>query len=96
MRRRVIELEAKTEEFRLAKLEERLRNYPEATRWEWQGDQLAVARALAGNTRAIVQLGNTDTLVRTILAQSFNASVGEPQPLNDPIPDDGIQAEPAE
>jgi regulator of protease activity HflC (stomatin/prohibitin superfamily) len=96
MRRRVIELEAKTEEFRLAKLEERLRNYPEATRWEWQGDQLAVARALAGNTRAIVQLGNTDALVRTILAQNFNATALDPSTLSDLISDDGIQTEPAE
>jgi regulator of protease activity HflC (stomatin/prohibitin superfamily) len=96
MRQRIVELEAKIEEFRLAKLEERLRNYPVAARWEWQGDQLAVVRALAGNTRAVVQLGNTDALVRTILARDFNGSVVDPHTLNDLIPDDGIQAEPAE
>lgn len=94
MRQRVIELEAKIEEFRLAKLEERLRSYPLAARWEWQGDQLAVARALAGNTRAVVQLGNTDALLRTILAGDFIASEIEPHTLNDLGSDDGIQPEP--
>ena len=93
MRQRVIELEAKIEEFRLAKLEERLHNNPLAARWEWQGDQLAVARALASNTRAIVQLGNTDTLVRTILARDFNGSAVDPQTFTGLIHEDEIQLE---
>jgi regulator of protease activity HflC (stomatin/prohibitin superfamily) len=93
MRQRVIELEAKIEEFRLAKLEERLHDNPLAARWEWQGDQLAVVRALAGNTRAVVQLGNTDALVRTILARDFNGSALDPQTLTDLINEDEIQIE---
>jgi hypothetical protein len=96
MRQRVIELEAKIEEFRLAQLEERLHNYPLAASWEWQGDQLAVARALAGNTRAVVQLGNTDALVRTILARDFNSSAVDPHTLSDLITDNGLQTEPGE
>jgi regulator of protease activity HflC (stomatin/prohibitin superfamily) len=93
MRQRVTELEAKIEEFRLARLEERLHNNPLAARWEWQGDQLAVARALAGNTRAVVQLGNTDALVRTILARDFNGSAIDPQTLTDLIHEDQVQLE---
>jgi hypothetical protein len=67
-----------------------------AASWEWQGDQLAVARALAGNTRAIVQLGNTDALVRTILARDFNGAALDPHTLSDLITDNGIQTEPKE
>ena len=53
-----------------------------------------MARALAGNTRAVVQLGNTDSLLRTILAGDFIASEIEPHTLNDLGSDDGIQPEP--
>ncbi|MCB0166270.1 MAG: hypothetical protein KDI79_18715 [Anaerolineae bacterium] len=73
-RRRVYELEAEAEELRLAKLEERLQKFPQAVKWEWQSEQLNVAQALAGNSRAVVQLGNTDALVRTILLRDFGAS----------------------
>ncbi|TMD62871.1 MAG: SPFH domain-containing protein [Chloroflexi bacterium] len=57
-RRLVVELEAEAEELRLAKLQDRLHRYPQAAEWEWQGEQLQVARGLASNTRAVVQLGN--------------------------------------
>lgn len=70
-RRRVEELEAATEEMRLAKLEKRLRDFPLAVRWEWQGEQLNVARSLAANPRAVVQMGNTDALVRALLMRDF-------------------------
>ena len=56
--RRVVELEAEAEELRLAKLQDRLRMYPQAAEWEWQGEQLEVARGLASNTHAVVQLGS--------------------------------------
>ncbi|HMQ56262.1 MAG TPA: SPFH domain-containing protein [Anaerolineae bacterium] len=71
-RRRVFALEAEAEELRLAKLEERLQRFPQAVKWEWQDNQLNVARSLAGNTRAVVQLGNTDALVRSILLRDFS------------------------
>src|SRR2546429_68154 len=58
-RRRVVELEAEAEELRLAKLQDRLRMYPQAAEWEWQGEQLEVARGLASNTHAVVQLGSS-------------------------------------
>ncbi|MCB0191187.1 MAG: hypothetical protein KDJ65_04515 [Anaerolineae bacterium] len=74
-RRRVYELEAEAEELRLTKLEERLKKFPEAVKWEWQSEQLHVAQALAGNSRAVLQLGNTDALVRTILLRDLGGSL---------------------
>ncbi len=58
MRRHVTELEAEAEELRLAKLQERLQRYPQAAEWEWAGEQLGVARGLASNTHAVVQVGS--------------------------------------
>jgi len=59
IRRRVVELEAQAEELRISKLQERLNSYPRAAEWEWQGEQLEVARGLASNTHAVVQLGSS-------------------------------------
>ncbi len=58
MRKHVTELEAEAEELRLAKLQERLQRYPQAAEWEWAGEQLGVARGLASNTHAVVQVGS--------------------------------------
>ena len=58
IRKHVVELEAEAEELRLAKLQERLQNYLQAAEWEWAGEQLSVARGLASNTHAIVQVGS--------------------------------------
>ncbi len=58
IRKHVVELEAGAEELRLAKLQERLQNYLQAAEWEWAGEQLSVARGLASNTHAIVQVGS--------------------------------------
>src|SRR5205823_3480546 len=78
----VVDLEAEADELRLAKLQERLQRYPQAAEWEWAGEQLEVARGLAGNTHAIVQVGNggaTDIarafLVRGI-AQNLSVETG--------------------
>jgi regulator of protease activity HflC (stomatin/prohibitin superfamily) len=66
-RRRVTELDAETDAFRLEQLEERLRSYPLAAQYEWESEQLGVASALAGNTRAVVQLGNAGDITRAFL-----------------------------
>ncbi len=58
MRKHVTELEAEVEELRLAKLQERLQKYRQAAEWEWAGEQLGVARGLASNTHAVVQVGS--------------------------------------
>ncbi len=76
--RRVVELEAETEAWRLAKLDERLRAYPVAAEYEWQSEQLAVARALAGNTRALLQVGNVNDIVRAFAMHDFAQSLALP------------------
>src|SRR3954469_23857749 len=56
-RRRAIELEADNEVARLERLESRIRAYPNAMHWDVESQRLDVARALAANTRAMVQVG---------------------------------------
>jgi len=68
VRRREIELDAETEALRLAKLQERLAAYPEAARWDWAGERLKVARKLAGNSRAIIQLGGAGDVADALVA----------------------------
>jgi hypothetical protein len=77
-RRAVIGLEAEAEALRLAKLQERLRQFPEAAAWDWQGAQLDVARALAANTRAVVQFGGADALTGPLLLHDLAAPAPAP------------------
>jgi regulator of protease activity HflC (stomatin/prohibitin superfamily) len=70
-RRHIAALDAEAEQVRLAKLEEALHKYPVATRWEWQGQQLEVARALAGNTRAVLQVGSAAEITRAFLTRDI-------------------------
>jgi len=55
-----IELAAANEALRLQHLEERLAAYPHAAQFDVESERLAVARALATNTRAMVQVGGGD------------------------------------
>lgn len=83
MRKRIVELEAEAEELRLRKLQERLEQYPTAAKWEWETAQLAVAGALAGNTRAVVQMNNAMDLARTFVTadilQDLNQNKVDPE-----------------
>jgi regulator of protease activity HflC (stomatin/prohibitin superfamily) len=72
IRKRVAQLEAEAEELRLAKLEERLHKYPQAAQWEWQGQQLEVARSLASNTHAVVQMGSSSDIARAFLMRGIS------------------------
>ena len=56
--KQVVELEAQAEDLRLARLQERLEKYRQAAEWDWAGEQLGVARGLASNTHAVVQVGS--------------------------------------
>jgi hypothetical protein len=81
LRQRVL-AEAEAEELRLAKLEERLRASPLAAQYDLERARLEVARALAGNTRALIQVGPADDiaralLLRGLLAESPAPAVGE-------------------
>src|SRR5512139_2004152 len=63
LQRQLVELEAEAEELKLAKLEQRLKDYPHAAKWIWAGEKLEVSRALAGNTRAVLQLGQANEIL---------------------------------
>ena len=69
---------------RLARLEEALGRYPRAADWEWQTEQLAVARALAGNTRAVVQFNGVADLTSAMVARDAYKSVSSVPPTDGP------------
>jgi len=69
-RRKLTELEAETEAYRLARLEERLAEFPHAAEWEMESYRLEIAQSLAGNTRAMVQVGNADDIVRSFIIRN--------------------------
>jgi regulator of protease activity HflC (stomatin/prohibitin superfamily) len=71
MRKRLAELEAEAEDLRLSTLEDRLQNYPQAAQYELQRAQLEIARALAGNTRAVLQIGAADDILRAYVMREF-------------------------
>jgi regulator of protease activity HflC (stomatin/prohibitin superfamily) len=75
-RRKIAELEAEANQVRLERLEHALQNYPAAAEWEWQSQQLEVSRALAGNTRAVVQIGSAAEITRAFLTRDI---MREPQ-----------------
>lgn len=70
-RRRVVEVEAETEAFRLARLEERLKAHPEAAAWDFSSDRLAVARALAGNSRAMLHVGGAGDVADALIMRTL-------------------------
>lgn len=63
LQRELVELEAEAEELKLSKLEQRLKDYPKAAKWLWASEKLEVSRALAGNTRAVLQLGQANEIL---------------------------------
>lgn len=79
LRQQVVEMEAQTEELRLARLQERLAKYPLAAKWEWESQQLEVARALAGNARAMLQVGDVSDVVGALMLRD-TLSAPEPEP----------------
>jgi regulator of protease activity HflC (stomatin/prohibitin superfamily) len=71
-RRRVSEIESETQAAHLQRLEAMLAEFPRAAEWDWQSEQLEVVRALAANTRAVVQLGHLTDVARTVFATEVN------------------------
>lgn len=67
LEKRIVELRAQAEDLRLERLEQRLKKYPMAAKWEIETAQLEVARSLAGNTRAVVQVGQGSDITRAFL-----------------------------
>jgi regulator of protease activity HflC (stomatin/prohibitin superfamily) len=70
-RRRIAELDAEAEMMRLTRLEEALRNNPLASQREVILAQLEVGRALAGNSRAVLQVNGADDLVRAFVMRDM-------------------------
>ncbi|MFN2119084.1 MAG: SPFH domain-containing protein [Anaerolineales bacterium] len=98
-RKQIAELDAETEELRLSTLEQRLEKYPHAAAYEMQRAQLEIARALAGNTRAVLQIGDADDILRAYVMREFlehgpDRAQAQPEPGEDvegtstvPVPD---------
>lgn len=86
-RGQLVDQEALVEARRLARMEERLQQSPLAARWELKRARLEVSRALAGNTRAIVQMGGADGVarllaVRDVLGEAPAADADHPEGLD--------------
>lgn len=71
-RREAIELDAANEVTRLERLEARLREYPNAMRWDVDTQRLDVARGLATNTRAMVQVGPGSDVAGALLMHTLS------------------------
>jgi regulator of protease activity HflC (stomatin/prohibitin superfamily) len=78
VKQREEELEAEREAFRLARLQERLAAYPAAAQWDWASEKLEVARALAGNSRAMIQLGGNEDLADVIVKRAVLDGTADP------------------
>jgi len=78
IRRRTAEIDADTQAFRLSHLEDLLNRYPHAAEWEWQSEQLTVARALAGNNRSVLHLGRAADVVTTLWPETSSEAPPEP------------------
>jgi regulator of protease activity HflC (stomatin/prohibitin superfamily) len=79
-RRERIELEAANDALYLEHLEKRIATYPNAVKFEVDDQRLAVARALATNTRAMIQVGGNgdiaDALLLHVMADDSGQAAG--------------------
>jgi regulator of protease activity HflC (stomatin/prohibitin superfamily) len=69
--RRVVEVEAETEAFRLEKLEQRLMAFPAAAAYDVGSARLDVARALAGNSRAMLHVGGAGDVAEALVMRTL-------------------------
>lgn len=88
--RNVSLLEAEAEELRLAKLEERLRTYPHAVRYDQESERLKAAQALIartpGSTRAASPVDNSDGVAHTFATrETTQHAASSPAPARGPI-----------
>jgi regulator of protease activity HflC (stomatin/prohibitin superfamily) len=85
--RQRIELEAANEALRLQNLESRLAAYPNAARRDIEEQRIEVARALAGNTRAMVQVGGNGDVADALIMHTLTdtpPSMPTPAPTRPP------------
>ena len=83
-RRRVVAVDADTEAFRFAKLEQRLKAYPAAAVYDVGSARLDVARALAGNSRAMLHVGGAGDVAEALVMRTLTAEAGPMQPGDGP------------
>lgn len=87
---RATEIEAQREALRLERLQERLARFPEAAAYDLERSRVEVSRALAGNTRALVQMGREGDAGSPVVL-----SVGtEGVPVTDGLPAGEAEPEP--
>lgn len=72
-RRRILELEAENEAFRLEQAEARIAAYPRAAQWDYDAQRIEVARALATNDRALLAVGDPGRLTEALLVAATPA-----------------------
>jgi len=85
-RREAIELQAANEVARLERLEARIRDYPNAMQWDVDSQRLDVARGLATNTRAMVQVGPGTDVAGSLLMHTLSDEDGAPARNGSPAP----------
>ena len=89
-RRELLELEAANEALRLERLQERLTAYPEAARFDLETARLEVARALAGNTRAMLNVGTSGDIASALVMRDLgNEADGTESPATTRAPRGG-------
>jgi regulator of protease activity HflC (stomatin/prohibitin superfamily) len=93
-RREAIELEAANEVTRLERLETRIRDYPNALKWDVESQRLEVARALAANTRAMVQVGPGGDVAASLLMHTLPENGAPPPAAPEAGPDADRRASP--
>jgi regulator of protease activity HflC (stomatin/prohibitin superfamily) len=91
--REVVKFEAEAEELRLEKLEARLKKYPNAAEYELELKRLEIARALAGNTRAMLQIGHADDIARAFVLKDIMTDRSSDETPGTIPPDQDVEAE---
>jgi regulator of protease activity HflC (stomatin/prohibitin superfamily) len=66
-RRKLLEIDAANEAYRLEQIEARIAAYPAAAKWDFDTQRMDVARALAGNDRALLAVGDPAKLTEALL-----------------------------
>jgi regulator of protease activity HflC (stomatin/prohibitin superfamily) len=84
---RLVELEAATEALRMTRMEERFEQFPKATAWQMELAHLEVARALAGNARAILQVGQASDISQALLVRDILHQQSAENGASEPTPD---------
>lgn len=91
--RQAIELEAANEVVRLERLQARLGNFPGAMHWDVETQRLEVARALAANPRAMVQVGpSSDVAAALLMATVTDDANGAPRTNTGPTATERMSA----